>query len=123
MRVQLCRQILASPLRKLEEIGLPRLLASFTEDVPTVTTALSQLPSFCLNLALASACIAYMAWLSYGLILPVLLCAAVGVYGYLWIERKGRAAFGRAYGFYIRLLTNFRALVEGTKELQLHREK
>src|SRR5262249_30869985 len=123
MRVQLCRQIVASPLRKLEEIGLPRLLASFTENVPTVTTALTQLPSFCLNFALASACLAYMAWLSYGLILPVLLCAAAGVFGYRWLERKGRAAFGAAYGIYIRLIGNFRGLVEGAKELQLHREK
>lgn len=123
MRLRLCRQILASPLRNLEKIGFARLLASFTEDVPTVTTALSQLPSFCLNLSLACACIAYMTWLSYDLILPLLVCGTIGLFGYRWIERKARTFFGKAHGFYVRLLANFRALVEGSKELQLHRAK
>ncbi len=123
MRVEICKQILAAPLKIQEDIGLPRLLASFTENVPTVTTAITALPTFCLNLALCCACIAYMAWLSWELILPVVVCAAAGIFGYRWISRKARSTFSEAHGIYVRLLGNFRAMVEGTKELKLHSAK
>src|SRR2546423_8091402 len=33
LRMNLCRQVLSAPLRKLEELGGPRLLTSLTEDV------------------------------------------------------------------------------------------
>src|SRR5690349_12173356 len=33
LRMRLCRQILATPLRRLEEFGAPRLMSSLTDDI------------------------------------------------------------------------------------------
>lgn len=45
MRLLLSRRILASPLRQLEAIGHPQLLATLTEDVDAVSRSFSVLPN------------------------------------------------------------------------------
>src|SRR6476469_1500316 len=49
LRMQLCRQILSAPLRHLEELGVARLLAGLTDDIPAITTALLAVPVLCVN--------------------------------------------------------------------------
>ena len=70
-RLESCRQILAAPLRSLEEIGPHRLLATLTDDIATLTTALTQIPLLCLHLGAIGACIVYMGWLSWRMLLVV----------------------------------------------------
>ncbi|MFI5106028.1 MAG: ABC transporter transmembrane domain-containing protein [Terriglobales bacterium] len=64
LRMQLCRQILAAPLRHLEQISGPRLLAVLTDDIPSITNAIINLPLLCVNFALVVGCLVYMAMLS-----------------------------------------------------------
>jgi putative ATP-binding cassette transporter len=40
LRLRLCRQILDTPLRRLEELGTHRLLGVLTDDIPAITNAL-----------------------------------------------------------------------------------
>lgn len=123
LRIRLCRQIAASPLRKLEEIGLPRLLSAFTEDIPWITNAVTQLPNLCINAVVLLGCLAYMAWLSWQLLIVIAVAGVIGISAYLIVQKRARAIFARAHTFYVRLLKNFRGLVEGTKELQLHSDR
>src|SRR5687768_14393636 len=51
LRLRLSRQILAAPLRYLEDLGAHRLLAALTEDVPVITNALVALPILFINIA------------------------------------------------------------------------
>jgi len=44
LRMQLSRQILSAPLRRLEELGLHRLLAALTEDIPAIGNTLVSIP-------------------------------------------------------------------------------
>jgi putative pyoverdin transport system ATP-binding/permease protein len=57
LRMQLSKRILSTPYRLLESIGIPRLLAAITEDVSTVITAVSNLPTLITQLAIMSTCI------------------------------------------------------------------
>src|ERR687896_1952866 len=64
LRMRLSRSILASPLRRLEEQGMPRLMAALTDDVLVITNALFTIPPICINLATLVICLFYLAWLS-----------------------------------------------------------
>src|ERR1041384_246514 len=50
LRMNLCRQILNAPLRKLEELGSARLLTSLSEDVQVTTNVLIDVPIIFLQL-------------------------------------------------------------------------
>src|ERR1700722_12174387 len=51
LRQGLAQKILAVPLRHLEELGTPRLMAALTEDVLTVAESLPMIPNFAVNIA------------------------------------------------------------------------
>ncbi|HYO62153.1 MAG TPA: cyclic peptide export ABC transporter [Pyrinomonadaceae bacterium] len=123
MRMRLSRQVLASPLRRLEEIGSHRILATLTEDISAIINALLLIPLFCINVAVIAGCLVYLCWLSpsaFGLVAAFMLLG-VGAF---------RLAVGRGMRFQKRgreetdtLFEHFRALTGGTKELKLHRRR
>ncbi len=49
LRLGLCRRILESPLRHLEEIGDHRMLASLTNDVAVISQAMNGVPTLGIN--------------------------------------------------------------------------
>ena len=120
MRNQLSRQILASPLRRLEEIGAPRLLASLTDDVPVIANALLQIPILCINLAVVVCSLIYLGWLSLPILGGVLAFMVVGIACYLLPVLKADVYLHRAREHMDVLFKHFRALTDGTKELKLH---
>ncbi|MGZ4887631.1 MAG: ABC transporter transmembrane domain-containing protein, partial [Candidatus Angelobacter sp.] len=82
LRMQLCGQILRAPLRHLEEIGIPRLLTTLTDDIPAVTGAVSVIPIVTVNTALVIGCLVYMGILSWLLLGIVLVFMAIGIVTY-----------------------------------------
>jgi len=123
LRMDLCRRILAAPLRHLETLGPGRLLASLTDDVGTIGGALGTLPSLSMNFTIILCSLAYMGWLSWRLLLVVLLFLVVGAATYLVPVRQARGHFARMRDAWDSLIDNIRGLVEGTKELKLHRRR
>jgi putative ATP-binding cassette transporter len=123
VRLQLCRRILASPLRLQEQIGPNRLLSALAEDVTAISNALMQIPRLMMNLVITLVVLVYMGWLSWPLLLSTLGFMAVGIVSYqLPMQRAGQ---------YLRrlreerdvLFAQLRALVHGAKELKLHRRR
>jgi len=123
LRMDLSRQILATSLRHLEEVGAHRLLAALTEDVPVIANALFNIPLLCINLAVLSGCLFYLAWLSPWLLAAVLLFIIVGAMTYqvpmMMAQRFLRAGREQQDLLY----SHFRSLTQGTKELKLHRRR
>jgi putative ATP-binding cassette transporter len=119
----LSRQILAAPLRALEEVGAPRLLASLTEDVPVLANAYVSLPVLCSNGVVVACCLIYIGWLSPTALLAVLGFLVVGVATYQALVRGALEHLRVARGEYDALLKHFRGLTEGAKELKVHRER
>jgi putative ATP-binding cassette transporter len=120
LRVRLSRQILAAPLRHLEELGPHKVLATLTEDVPAITGAILVIPLLCINAAVVIGCLIYLGYLSWVVLLAVLVFMAVGIASYQLPIIKALGALRLAREDGDALLGHFRALTDGSKELKLH---
>src|SRR2546423_11071640 len=65
LRLSLCNQVLRVPLRRLEEIGVHRVLTTLTDDVPAITNAVASIPVLCINAAIVVGCLVYLGFLSW----------------------------------------------------------
>ncbi|HET7228397.1 MAG TPA: cyclic peptide export ABC transporter [Longimicrobium sp.] len=120
LRMTLCSRILAVPLRTLEEFGAARLNAVLVSDLPAVTSAMPLIPLLSLNITIVLGSLAFMGYLSWKMLLGVLVFLVAGVTAY-------RLPLVRAHGHVVQLrdrsdelFRHFRALTEGIKELKLH---
>ncbi|HEX6046471.1 MAG TPA: cyclic peptide export ABC transporter [Pyrinomonadaceae bacterium] len=123
LRMQLCRQILAVPYRKLEESGSHRLFAALTDDLPTIIAALSSVPTLCTQAAIVVCSAIYLAWLSWSVFLVLAIVMGVGTFLYQMATRRGLRHMKVVREEWAELLKHFRGLIDGTKELKLHRER
>jgi len=121
MRVKLCRRIINAPMRSLEEVGAPRLLASLTDDVPAIATALTYIPVMCMHCVVVLTCLVYMAWLSWPVFLGVLAFMVLGIAAYRFPFVKGRYYINASRREWDALFNRFQGLISGAKELKLHR--
>lgn len=121
LRVQLCRRILAAPIRHLEEIGAHRLLANLSDDVGTITTALIDLPLIAMHAAILLGCLIYLGWLSGSIFLLVLGCLVLGTAVYRLPVRRAMRYFRRMREDLDAMFGHFRGLTQGIKELKMHR--
>jgi putative pyoverdin transport system ATP-binding/permease protein len=123
MRLRISARILASPLRKLEEIGNAKLLVVLSKDIDNFANSLQLAPQVFAAGVIVLCSMAYLGWLSW-----------------IWFIMFGAAlvicftAFRLAQRFptrQIRIVREqldtvyrlFRDLLEGTKELQLNRPR
>lgn len=123
LRMQLCRKILTAPLRSLEQLGSPRLYATLTSDVPGIANAFVFLPLLCMNLAILLGCLIYLCWLSPLLLLGAIVFMGIGIISHQLPVKKALKYFERAREKTDALFEHLRSLVEGTKELKLHRRR
>jgi putative ATP-binding cassette transporter len=120
LRMQLCRRLLAAPLRKLEEIGPSKLLATLTDDVMTISETLIALPLLCINLAILLGCLVYLAWLSWTVFLLTVVLIVVGSISYRLPLKRAAHFLRQAREKQDTMFEHFQALTRGTKELKLH---
>jgi putative ATP-binding cassette transporter len=123
LRVQLSRRILSAPLRRLEELGSHRLLASLTDDVGALTQGVMTVPMMVINSTIILGCFTYLAWLDWKLFLMLLGVVVVGVVSYQFPAQLGIGKFRVAREEQDTLFDHFRALTGGVKELKLHRAR
>jgi len=123
LREHLSRQILAAPMRRLEEVGKHRVLAALTEDVTTVADVFSWLPVLCMNLAVITGCLAYMGWLAWPLLLATLALLSLGIASFRFAQGRALVSLKRSRQSGDELQKHFRALTDGAKELKLNQAK
>lgn len=123
LRINLCRQILDVQLRHLEETGFNRILASLTQDITMLTSALLGLPTLFTNLTIVLGCLLFLGWLSPTMLVSLLIFLAIWVPSYVIPHRKAREFLRQARGKWDSLVNLYRALIEGIKELKLHRHR
>jgi putative ATP-binding cassette transporter len=78
LRLRLCRQILATPQRGLEEMGSPRIMAVLTDDISAISNTVTTIPVLCMQFAVVLGSLIYMAWLSFTTFLIVFGFIIVG---------------------------------------------
>lgn len=123
LRMELSRQLIASPLRRLESMGAHRILATLTDDVNTIALALFNIPLLCMHFAIIVSCLIYLSWLSWRLLLILFIFLVFGVLTYNLLLRRAVNSVKLAREQSNVLYKHFRALTEGTKELKLHRKR
>ncbi|PYS83269.1 MAG: ABC transporter ATP-binding protein [Acidobacteria bacterium] len=123
LRIQFSRRILETALRRLELIGTPKLMATFTEDIPALVGALSAIPTLCMHAAIVAGCLIYLGWLSWTLLLYLVPFFVLGVVVYQVAMAYAMRSLTLARQRHDSLLQDFRALTEGIKELKLHQRR
>lgn len=123
LRVLLTRSILASPLRHLEQIGAHGLLAVLTEDIQTISNTVITVPFVCINIAIVIACLIYLSWLSKIVFLIGISFMFLGIFSYSLPMMKAMSFLKLAREQEDRLFKHFRSVIQGTKELKLHRRR
>lgn len=123
LRMHLSREILRAPLRHVEQLGQHRLLAALNDDAEIIANAYTYLPIICINAATVVGCLAYLGWLSWPLLLATLVLMGIGAVMFQAYERKALRYFEDARETNDTLFHNFRSIMDGIKELKLHRER
>jgi putative ATP-binding cassette transporter len=120
LRMRLTRQILATPLRALEELGQARIMAVLTDDISAISTTLIGIPILCMQIAVVLGSLVYMAWLSP---LTAFLVFAFNVGGGTDFQQalnKGVRFIREAREQQDAMMKHFRTMLDGAKELKLH---
>ena len=123
LRMHLSRQILASKLSHLEQLGNNRLLATLTEDVQSVADGVYQMPFLFINLAIVLGCLTYITWLSWSVIVMVIAIAIVAIGSCQWLLNRGTKMLALARADQDILYKHLGSLTQGIKELKLHYQR
>jgi putative pyoverdin transport system ATP-binding/permease protein len=123
LRLRISGWILASPLRHLEELGSSRLLATLTEDIQSISSGVFSIPTLCVNAAIVIASLAYLGWLSIGVLVGTLVFMALSISLVQLLINQAVRMFTAAREENDALMQHFQAITNGIKELKLHSQR
>jgi putative ATP-binding cassette transporter len=123
LRVQFIRQILSTPLRKLEDIRAHRIMAALTDDVAILSNGLTTVPLFFLQCAVVLGCIVYLGWLYWPLLVATVIILPLGIFSVQVLFKSGFRYFALARKSQDAVFEHMRAVTEGIKLLKLHRSR
>ncbi|HQS09144.1 MAG: hypothetical protein B7Y12_00055 [Rhizobiales bacterium 24-66-13] len=123
LRQEVCHRILDAPLAEIEQMKSPRLLAVLNGDVEKIAEFGNHFAGYTTALAMVLGCLAYLFVLSvpmvgFGLVLVVLGGVLNNFAMRAWLAR-----FDEARGLEDQLQNQYRAIIEGAKELRLNRPR
>jgi len=123
MRMKLCGGLVALPLRRFEEQGAHRALAVLTTDIGSVTDAVTSFPTLCMQLFIVVGSLIYLGWLSWQVLLGLLGFMILGLLSYRLPIRGAMSHIRDTRQLLDSLIGHFRAVIDGSKELRLNRER
>jgi putative ATP-binding cassette transporter len=123
MRLRLTRTILSAPLRHLEKVGAPKLLATLTNDANVIVDSMTAIPVLLQHLSLLLSCLAYLGWISWTVFLQAAGFIILGIVTYQLPVLRAMRHLRLARERFNEIAAQIRALIEGTKELKMHRER
>ena len=123
LRLKLSNNILSSPLEHLERLKENRLIATLTDDVRTLAHSVSAIPNLCIDLATVIGCFVYLAWISTVLFALTIVSTVMAI-SFVQIRlNRAQSLFAKARDEEDNLFKHFQAIISGTKELKLHRQR
>lgn len=123
LQVQLSRRILRAALRRLEELGIHRLLVALTDDIRSASDGLLILPMAVVNVAVVVAGLGYLALLSWHMLLVLVAFAVAGLSLYSLALIIGRRRQRRERDKEDDVYGHFHSVTQGTKELKMSRPR
>jgi putative ATP-binding cassette transporter len=110
-------------LERFEQVAPARLTAVLTEDIAIVTGALIGIPLLCINLPVVLGSLVYIGWLAPPVLICGLIVAVPAIYGYHVLAGRGFRQLRKAREGQDALVAHFRTLIDGFRELKLHRRR
>ena len=123
LRLEITQRILDCPLQNLETLGIPKLLATLTDDINAISNASIQLSLSIVNFAIALGIFVYLFYLSPLLFLIIFSCICGAFYLYIFLRKLGIKDLIKARQEQDTMFGHFRSVTEGIKELKLHRSR
>jgi putative ATP-binding cassette transporter len=123
LRLQLSRKWLTAPLPELERAGSAKILAAITQDVDSLAAAMQALPGICIDLTVVVACLIYLGYLSWVMLLVMIGFTAVAIATRSIPEKKCEQLMSQARRYGEAMLESFNAMASGIKELKLNRAR
>ncbi len=120
LRLTLGRQILAAELAELDRTGAAKLMATLTDDVQALATAVWILPFIVIDFAMVVGGLTYILWLSWQVLLFVVVLILLFLGLYKKILRSAKRELKQGRDQQDDLFRHFRAITDGTKELKLN---
>lgn len=123
MRLEGAYQFLEMPQRQLENNGIPRMMATLTNDLPAMAGSFMQIPSLVINATITLGCFVYIGMLSMDVLGLSILFLIASVLSFKWLDRYGFHYAMRSRDALDRLHRDFEAMTLGCKELKLHYDR
>ena len=98
-------------------------MAVLTDDISAISNTVTTIPVLCMQFAVVFGSLVYMAWLSFTTFLIVLGFIIVGSTIFQLASSRGLRFLRLARDHQDALMKHFRTMLEGTKELKLHRRR
>lgn len=121
LRTDLSGGIVSAPLEHLERLGMHRLIATLTEDVRSLSQAVTAIPAICIDIATIIGCFVYLAIVSGPIFVVTVAGTLVGVFSVELVLKRVRAIYRESRENEDALIRSFQAVSLGIKELKLHR--
>jgi putative ATP-binding cassette transporter len=121
LRAQLSSGVLSAPLERLERLGSHRLLATLTEDVQSLSQAVTALPNFCVDVVTIIGCMVFLGVVSGPIFAVTVAGTAASILGVEMVLRRVRRLYRETRESEDTLLRSFQSVTVGIKELKLHR--
>jgi putative ATP-binding cassette transporter len=119
--LDLSKKLFTASYQLLEEKGQSRILATLTDDVRAIASAIAIIPVLLMNTAILVGCSAYLAYLSWRVFLIVLVVVFAASLVHKFLNEQAFKSVQRAREAREKVLYLLRHLVEGLKELHLRR--
>lgn len=123
LRMGIYKRISSAPIADLERVGLPKLVASITSDVPHLIVGARLLPDLLTSGVTLMGMLGFLLYLNTGIFKFVMASILVGAFTYQVPMLIGRRYLLRARKHMDTLHESIRGLVYGAKELKLNSEK
>ena len=123
LQVQLSRQILRAPLRRLEKQGPARLLVALTTDIESISAALRLIPAVVVSGAVVVSCLGYVALSSWRILMVVVPFFVIGVGTVYAVMNVGGRRQQVERDKQDELFHHFRGVTHGVLELKMRRQR
>lgn len=120
LREGLSVKVVSAPLEDLERMGLHRLIATLTEDVRSLSQAVTAIPNMRIDVATIVGSLAFLAAVSGPLFAVTIVGTLISIASAETVLRRVRHMYHEARENEDALLRSFSGLTLGIKELKLH---
>ena len=123
LREGLSSRVVSAPLEHLERLGMHRLIATLTEDVRSLSQAVTAIPNICIDVTTIVGSLVFLAAVSGPLFAVTIAGTLISIASAETVLRRVRRIYRQARENEDALLRSFSAMTLGIKELKLHRSR